>query len=61
MPSLINLGDDGERRSITIRILADDRVIVVEAWATDEGTWERMATPFIHILEALVYLRTTYE
>ena len=56
----ITLGEDGERRVIAIRMLEADAVMVIEAWDCSDGTWERMATPFKHLGDALEYIEATY-
>ena len=55
----INLGADGERRVVAFRLLPSEQVVVIEAWLCPDGTWERMATPFEHIGEALKYIEAT--
>ena len=56
----ITLGEDGERRFVAIRILHDEKVVVLEAWACSEG-WKRMATPFDHMGRALKFIEERYD
>ena len=58
----IKLGEDGERRCIHLRLLPNERVLVLEAWhCAEEDTWERMVTPFGHMDDAIEYIEATYK